>query len=538
MKIVPPSNPCILAVYLLLGALAFGLRLYLAGIAYPAQGDVPAIIAQGVTWAHGEGMVGFYPEIPALIAGIAYRSGLDPAEALQTSNVMYGTIVVIMTMLLAWRFFERHVIAWIAGGLAATNNSMLTFSTNSMPEGGFSACLLCACAWLARTLAGGPISLVPTCGAFSLLALGIYFRPIESLLALSTFSGWLIVIHWSDMKKLLRALVPALVCAVCVVTPYYMRAQSDKGGEDRVSANVKTLALGDYAYDGKVIHDPSMNEWKEEITGEVMELGVLRWLWKHKEDVGRRYVRNLMRSIRYYSDYLFSNAFRLGTGWFLLLGVSMIWCAAMGSYKKENLFLFLTLISLPAGLSLGYVFSRYLVQYLPLLIILFAAFMTANSAFWTSRARQVFISILVLAMMANAGAVTIRGHRDQVWSWDNLREVARVLREIVPEQGKIITPQDPFMIEFDLDQPKRWKKYPFATPEQFEAYAARRQVTHVVLCSTQKSQYPIHGLFNGIPPPDNWALVFDKTFRRDHPVWGPQEETYRIYERIERDGPK
>jgi hypothetical protein len=76
-------------------------------------------------------------------------------------------------------------------------------------------------------------------------------------------------------------------------------------------------------------------------------------------------------------------------------------------------------------------------------------------------------------------------------------------------------------------------KLPFSKPDRFEKFAAKHRVTHIVLCTSEKSHFPIYALFEGEPPPPNWSLVLEKKYEREHPVWGHQEETYRVYNRID-----
>jgi len=524
----------ILLVYLLIGVVALGLRIYLAGIAYPAQLDVPAIIAQGIMWAQGhpEGLGNIYPEIPVLTSAFAYRLGLDPAETLQWLNVIYGTMVVVMTMVLALRLFGRHSIAWLAGGLTATIDGLLSFSVNSMPETGFGMCLMGACAIMAGPIRGSLTSPLALCIGYACLGLGMYFRPVETLVSLATVTGWLILCHIKNWKKACLQILAGLVCAVGILLPYYIKANSAEVSEDRVAFNIKSIAFGDLAYDGKQIHDPDRQDWKDGMTQEVLDLGLPRWLWEHRGDVSKRYFKNLLRCARSYSEYIFTGAFRIGNAWFIMLLVLISCSAIFGENRRQNLFLALMLLSLPAGVSLGYVFNRYLLAYLPFLVIMISAFVANSPALWGSTAKRIFWTMVLLAMMTQTSAITIRGHRDQQWSWDNLREVAQILKSIVPVEKRIITPQDTFMIEFDIDHPLRWKKFPYSEPDRFEKYAAARNVSHIVLCSTQKSHYPINAVFDGQPPPPNWTLVWEKKFLREHTVWGTQEEEYRIYERV------
>jgi len=263
----------------------------------------------------------------------------------------------------------------------------------------------------------------------------------------------------------------------------------------------------------------------------VLDAGLAGWLWAHRGEVSQRYVKNFLRSIRVYSEYLFTNAFRLGNGWFIVLLIAIGWSAWYGGYRKENLFLAMMLLALPAGVSMGYIFNRYLLAYLPFLLILVSAFVVLRPALWNTMSKRIFWLVIVLVMMGQSSVMTMRGHKSQKWRWDNLHEIAVLLRDMVPENGRVIAPQDAMMIEFDLDHPNRWVKFPFAEPDRFEDYAAKYRASHIVLCTSAKSQYPIYGLFDDVPPPANWKLALEKKYERLHPVWGPQEDIYRIYER-------
>jgi len=522
-------------IYVLIGSVALGLRVYLAGIAYPAQLDVPAIIAQGIMWAQGhpEGMGSIYPEIPVLVSAYAYRLGLNPAEILQSLNVIYGTMVVLLTMIFAQRLFGRHSIAWIAGGLTTTIDGLLSFSVNSMPETGFGMCLMGACAIMAGPIRGSLTSPVVMGIGYAFLGIGMYFRPVETLVSLTAVTGWLFLCHLSHWKKAVLHISAGLLFAVVILAPYYLKAKSAEASEDRIAFNIKSIAFGDLAYDGKQIHDPDRQVWKDEMTQEVLDLGLHRWLWEHRAEVSKRYLKNLLRCARSYSEYIFTNAFRLGNAWFVMLLVLMGCSAVIGENRRNNIFLALMLVSLPAGVSLGYVFNRYLLAYLPFLVIMISAFVVNSPVLWGSTSKRVLWTIVLLSMMTQSSAVTIHGHKDQQWSWDNLRDIAQTLKGMVPADKRIIAPQDTFMIEFDPDNPLRCKKFPYSEPDRFENYAANRNVSHIVLCSTQKSNYPMNAVFDGQPPPPNWTMILERKYQREHPVWGPQEEIYRIYERID-----
>ena len=79
----PPANSghklLRIALYVLILTIAFGLRMQLAAIAYPAQMDSTHMIHQGILWAQGEpgALSTIWQEAPVLTAGIATGLGYN-----------------------------------------------------------------------------------------------------------------------------------------------------------------------------------------------------------------------------------------------------------------------------------------------------------------------------------------------------------------------------------------------------------------------------------------------------------------------------
>ena len=90
-----------------------------------------------------------------------------------------------------------------------------------------------------------------------------------------------------------------------------------------------------------------------------------------------------------------------------------------------------------------------------------------------------------------------------------------------------------FSLDFDLDHPRRREQLPCGTGEEVDRYAERHGVTYIVLCDSFSPHWPINQILLGAPAPRNWTLIKAQTFKRLHPIWGEQEETYQIYKRGE-----
>lgn len=520
--------------YVLILSLALGLRIHLASIAHPAQSDSTHMIHQGILWAQGEpgALSTIWQEFPVLTSGMAYRLGWNPAEALQGSTVIFGTLLVGLTMLLTRRLFDSDAAAWIAGGWAAANQGLLNFSVNSMPEIGFAACLVGAYAILAPSIRGRGVNIVPLLAAYGLLGLGMYFKPLDSLTAAAFTTGWLALMHLRNLRKVSLQLLAGLTLYVVLVVPHYwLQSHGSEASSLKLANRSYALVYGHRAYDSKLLYSPD-NAFRNDLK-EFERLGAGQWLWQHRMEVSRRYAANVLISLRIYGTYLFPNAFRLGNAWFIALLAALAATRLCGPLWRPFSFLVLAIMAFPLGVSLSYVYEHWLVIYSALLIVAISGHLVHSHALWGVRWKRMAWILLLVAMMENSAALAYRHHLDQVWRGEHQREIATWLRNMAGDGERIMTGFPSFSLDFDLDHPRRREQLPCGTGEEVDRYAERHGVTYIVLCDSFSPHWPINQILLGAPAPRNWTLIKAQTFKRLHPVWGEQEETYQIYKRGE-----
>jgi len=193
--------------FLIYGAivlLALLIRVHVASLAYPPQMDSVHYVQYGVRWAQGvPGQLStIWQEAPILVSGLAYRWGVDPVRALQGSTVVYGVVIVLMTMLLAARLFNRPAIGWLAGLWAAASPGLVNYSVNCSAETGFGMLMLSAYALMAPSLRGETIRPGPLLLAYGLLGLGIYYKPLDTYVAVLVLTCWLVLVHARSWRSL------------------------------------------------------------------------------------------------------------------------------------------------------------------------------------------------------------------------------------------------------------------------------------------------------------------------------------------------
>ncbi|MBP7828580.1 MAG: hypothetical protein KA248_01540 [Kiritimatiellae bacterium] len=526
-----PSRAWRWLVYVLLFGLGLGLRIQLAREAYPARSDVGHIVHQGVYWAKGVpgALSSIWPEIPVLLAGLAYRHGLDPAQTLQWFTVAAGSLIVALGMVLARRLFGRDEIAWLAGLWMAANPAMLNWAVSSQPEPVFGACLVGACAVGAPMLCGSGIRWGRLLAAFTLLALGVYFRPLEAMVAAAAFTGWVFLVHGRTWKPAAGKIAVGLLVYVALLVPHFALQESGGGGMKWINPRMSNVVLGPRAFDSKFLY--SLDSGYEEAIQEFRRVGAARWLWTHRAEMGRRYVPNLLAVLRAYSEFAFPQAFRLGNAWFAALLLVAAWVGLRGAHWRAALFLLLILSAFPLGVSISYIYPKWLVAQLPFLLILLCAFVVLSPGLWSGPWRKLGWTGLLVLLAGMSARGEFRTHRDEAWIWDNQRAMARWLRQNLPTDAVVMANSLSLSLEFDLDHPERRIFLPYGTSERVDYWAGERGATYILLNNREHQHWPVHGIIRGEPPPANWTLVKEETFRRDHPVWGPQEDKYLIFRR-------
>jgi hypothetical protein len=533
----PPANSghklLRIALYVLILTIAFGLRMQLAAIAYPAQMDSTHMIHQGILWAQGEpgALSTIWQEAPVLTAGIAYRLGYNPAEALQWSTVLYGTILVGMTMLLTRRLFDSDTAAWITGAWTASNSTLLNYSVNSMPEIGFAACLIAAYAVMAHSICGRDLKFSHVLAGYALLGLGMYFKPLDSLTAMVLTTGWLFLVRLKCPLRTIVHLLSGFIIYLGVVAPHYvLQNQGNDSRTPQLANRSAGLVKGLRAYDSRYENAPG-DAWFVEEMDEFRQLGTLKWLWRHRQEVAQRFPSNLIRSVRIYGQFIFPHAFRIGNAWWILMLAVILAIQLAGQRWRPFSWLFIAAMAFPLGVSLSYVYERWLIIYMPLLIILIVGHLVLSPSLWGCRWKKAAWTITLLAMVENSKTLSFQSHRDRVWWQENQQTIALWLKDAARSDERIMALSPSISLDMDIDHPRRWVRLPNAPLDHIDRICTENNVSYVVVCDSSHPHWPANQLTQGEPAPPNWTLVKENKFERLHPIWGDEQETYQIYKR-------
>ena len=514
--------------------LALLIRVHVATLAYPPQMDSVHYVQYGVRWAQGvpDQLSTIWQEAPILVSGLAYRWGMSPVRILQSSTVLYGVVVVLMTMLLAARLFNRPAIGWLAGLWTAASPGLVNYSVNCSAEGGFAMVMMSAYALMAPALRGDPIRVGHLIIAYALLGLGIYYKPLDTYVAVMALTLWLVVVHVRSWRSLPFRFVPAFLVLLLVLAPhFYLQAGgSDLGGIPLVNRG-GNITLGERAYQSAYV-DAAEGYMVEE-RRELEEIGLPAWLWKYRAEIARRYVSNWLIAFRHFGDFMLPNAYRIGNALFIALLLLSVGRGVLAGHWRQFGFLVLAAFVFTAGVSISYVYNRWLVIYVPLLIVMITAHVVLSSGLWNAVWKRVLWLLLLLGMMKNAYTITVRHHEDESWTWENQRVMAAWLRDHSLPEEKVMSGRPTFALEMDLDRPDRWVRMPSADLGKMERFAAKKGAAYIALSSTYYPHWPVNQLLSGATPPTNWVLYADRMFERVHPVWGEQKDHYQIYKRVD-----
>ena len=450
--------------------------------------------------------------------------------------VVMGTLLVWFTMLLAVRLFDQPWAGVLSGLWAAANPGLIHYSVNSMPEIGFAACMVGAYAMAADTLRGRAVKHCGLLAGFSLLGFGIYFKPLDTLTAFALIAGWTFLVYIRRLRQIWLPLLGGVALFVVVVGPHFVLQQTapeegalNVGLVNRSGALVKGHRAYDSRYEYGTAVDPSYAKEVEELR----DLGIAKWIWNNRGDIAQRYAQNVLTSFRIYGGYIFANGFRIGNAWFGLMLAGVFLLGVLRSYRLPILYLFLAAFAFPLGVSLSYVFDRWLVVYVPLFIVILVGHVVTSPSFWQAAWRKGIWLFVVLAMAANSINAMARQLRDDAWCWDNQKEVANWLRDVAYDGSRIMSGRPTLVLELDLEHPYRWVQLPPLSIQDTEALAGRGGVSYVVLSDTFYPHWPVNQIIKGDAAPLNWVLLADRKFERIHPVRGEQQDHYQIYKRLD-----
>ncbi|MFH0908133.1 MAG: hypothetical protein V1929_05165 [bacterium] len=514
----------------LLAILAFVLRFIPALTAYPTPTDSAHFVQFGMELAQGNplGFSEHWSQWPILLAALAIKLNLDPGRALQASTVVAGVIAVCATVVLCFKLTGRWRIGLLAGFFAATNPSMIEYSVNSMGEMPYLAVILSALGLAIPAGPDGRVSSRALIGGFFLLGVSIYYRPTEACTAAFFLAVLSVAFSPRDArKKTMIVTLAGLFIFACWLVPLTTLTRI-RTGSGTPSAKIVNLAFGDYGTDSKALYavkSPVENEAKL-----LREKGVVGYIWLKRNEMTRRWVRNMGQCVRIMKDQLLPASFKLGSGWFVLGGIF----AALAAWRHRHGRLWLCCLpfvfSMPALFSLSFVFPRWLIPSLPFLILLLSGTIALVSGLRPERIWKAGLAIVFGLMMLNQAAYGIHAAGDG-WRGRNIKDISRFAREHGSEDDVLMAIFPQYAIHFYKEHPFRWKRLHYGSIDEVEQAGEGYHATLVIVAGQEFGHWPIHKLFEGTAPPPNWHLLGRKTFERLDPKWGLEVDDYLIYRR-------
>lgn len=505
-----------------------------AGKVFPAQGDASHFVQHGKAyWAMGmDAISGYWSLLPQFLTAWSVKFGLMPQFVLQATTVVFGVLLVAGVYALAIELTRRRSIAIVAGVLIATNPILTASSTSGLSETPHMA----LATWTLTLAFAGTRKrrawLFALAGAVA--SVDMYYRPYDLFLYLAgafPFILWRLKGNgWRGNITLIGAGV--LVGAICSM-PFFVITGMKSAGSVGTS-KLSNLAYGEDGLNAKAMYAAKglhgeETPFAQRIT-ELQKSGVWGYLWVHKDDVAKNYVRNIMRGIRNLNGHMFTGMFHMGLFWFVLfsgLSVLALWherCRWVALYSVCSMGVIL------AALSLGFVHPRWIMQFMPFYVLLVGGgFAWLIGRLPCKRMQMVAWGCFLLAGLLNGRWAVAR--LDDEWKQRNLFPVCERLHEMMVENEKLMSFHPELPALFYQTNALNWVNIPFDSVEEVFALAEAENVDCIVLHDGTFAHFPIHEIEvhpELIPTP--WHEI-DKLEFEQETRFDLERDVYRIYRR-------
>lgn len=529
------SFPAMSLVWLAVLGFAWVLRMSAAGLAYPAQGDASHFVQHGVRMAEtGAGLSGYWSLAPQFLACWAYRAGWDPSSVLQISTVLFGVLLVLGVMCLASALALPAWIAVLVGLVAASNPILVESSVGGLSETPYMALVVLAYAGIEWALGRGRFVGAVVGGIAWGLAL--YYRPFEAALGGIVLAIYLAVLHVSRIRRLGVARLAIAAGAMLVVGAPFLVISSRQGALAAGHSKLVNLAFRDHGLDSKAARSlPRPGGTQTPLQEEIDRLrteGTVRYLWNSRAEILRKAPGNLVQAGRWLNGYVFSGAFSMGMAFFVLFNVWLSFCIARSPKWPGVLLPLLHVVAASLALCLSFVHPRWIIQFIPIYLILVGFGLYASAGDHRSRAIPAFV-LVILFVAQNASWAVLR-QRDN-WMPLNVLSVGHTLRSMLEPDDVVMCFGPELAVQSNPSKPWNYVEMPYATLDEVEAFADEENVAWVVLSDRQFAHYPVQCVFAGCEPPATWLLAKEYRFGRET-RWGAETECYRIYKRTRASG--
>ncbi len=521
------------AVALVLVALA--VRIAVAVHAYPIPMDGAHFVQFATELAEGNpnGLSAHWSQAPILIAAAGYRLGLDPSRVLQGCSVFMGTVAVLALLLLVRELFNRRSLALLVGVLAVSNPALIEYSVISTAEISFVALLLLSTYVVVRGCRRNQWGVAVVVLPSLLLGLGIYYRAVEAIVYFFLLMIYLAIhmFHRLPRRAALLRLVLAVAIFVAAVLPLWLYTMQRTVYVGPGSKMVN-IAFGQYGYDSKAIY--GLNGPLEEETRYFEEVGLLKYMWTRRANFVKSYVGNAAQAFRLLNGHLFAGGLRLGAVWFGLAILGGMICLGRVGNVWDVVWLAVLAFAIPAMVCISFVVPRWLVVSVPFLLVFVAAMVDRLFALAGHRRWYILLAVLLLVLTGKNLAYASE-HFGDPWYGDNTRKAATVLRQYGDDGDMLMSLHPQFAVHFYEKKPLRTVKLPYGEIVEVEGYAADKNVTLIVIRSSEYPHWPIHALFGEAEPPSNWRLLERVTCERQNKRYGYEKHEFLLYRRSDAD---
>lgn len=521
---------------LCLGLCVWGLvlRLLAAGKVFPAQGDASHFVQHGKAFVTMgmEGISGYWSILPQFLTAWSVELGWMPQYVLQATTVGFGVLLVAGVYALAMELTGKRSIAFVAGLLIATNPVLTASSTTGLSETPHMA----LATWsLVLAFAGarkGRVWLFALAGAVA--SVDMYYRPYDLFLYLAGAAPFIL---WRMRKNgwrknavmLLAGLLVGAICSGPFFAITAMKSTGSAGNSKLVNLAFRKHGLDAKAmYAAKGLHGDDVDLSLE--IRELQEKGALGYMWAHRGEIARDYVRNVAKGLRHLNEHAFEGMFRLGFFWFALAS-GLCFVAAWTSGRREMALYAPTAMGVILGaLSIGFVHPRWVMQFLPFYVLLAGAgfkWMTEHVS--PVRGRRLVWGVLLAAAFLNGRWAVAR--LDDEWRQRNLFEVSERLRTHMDEGERLMSFQPELPSLFYATNTLSWMAIPYGPVGEVFAWADLQAVDCIVLNSSTFPHFSIHEI-ERVPElvPAPWHEVDRLEFVHDT-RFGEERDAYRIYRR-------
>lgn len=519
---------CVLCVWALL------IRLMAAGKVFPAQGDASHFVQHGKAFvAMGmDGISGYWSLLPQFIAAWSVKMGLMPQYVLQAMTVGFGVLLVAGVYAFALELGRSRTIAFVAGLLIATNPVLTASSTSGLAETPHMA----LATWsLVLAFAGarkGSVWRFALAGAVA--AVDMYYRPYDLFLYVAgaaPFVLWRMRMYgwWKGVRMATAGVVIGVVCSLPFFAITTMKSADSVGTSKLVNLAFRKHGLDAKAmFAAKGLHGDEVALSLE--IRELQEKGAARYLWNHKGEIARDYMRNVAKGIRHLNGHAFEGMFRMGFFWFVLIGGLSVVAAWSSGRGEMALYALVAMGVILGALSIGFVHPRWVMQFLPFYVLLagmgFEWLAEHIPAGWMNRATW---CILLAAGLLNSRWAVAR--LDDEWRQRNLFAARERLAKHMDEGEKLMSFRPELPALFYATNTLAWMAIPYGPVDEVFAWADMQGVDCIVLNSSTFPHFPIHEIERNpglIPLP--WKEIDRVEFAQDT-RFGEERDEFRIYRR-------